>query len=64
MHLGCVTYNICKDWDLETLIGKLEEAGFEAVELRTSHKHGVEPTLDQAARKKVQARFERSKIGC
>jgi len=62
MHLGCVTYNICKDWDLETLIGKLEEAGFEAVELRTSHKHGVEPTIDQAARKKVQARFERSKI--
>ena len=32
MLLGTVTYNICKDWDLETLIGKLEEAGFEAVQ--------------------------------
>lgn len=62
MLLGTVTYNICKDWDLETLIGKLEEAGFEAVELRTGHKHGIEPTLGTADREKVRARFERSKV--
>lgn len=62
MLLGTVTYNICKDWDLETLISKLEAAGFEAVELRTTHKHGIEPTLSAAERDKVRARFERSKV--
>ena len=62
MLLGCVTYNICKDWDLETLIAKLEQAGFEAVELRTSHKHGVEPSLSAAERERVRQRFERAKV--
>ncbi len=33
LHLGCVTYNLLKDWDLETIIRKLEEAGYEAVEV-------------------------------
>jgi sugar phosphate isomerase/epimerase len=62
MLLGAVTYNVCKDWDVETLIKKLEEAGFEAVELRTGHKHGVEPTLGAAERDRVRKRFERSKV--
>jgi len=62
MLLGAVTYNVCKDWDLETLITKLEEAGFEAVELRTTHKHGVEPLLTAAQRQTVQQRFARSKV--
>ena len=62
MLLGAVTYNVLKDWDLETLIAKLEEAGFEAVELRTTHKHGVEPSMSAAERDKVRQRFERSKV--
>lgn len=62
MMLGAVTYNICKDWDLETLIAKLEAARFEAVELRTTHKHGVEPTIDAGARRAVSQRFARSKV--
>jgi sugar phosphate isomerase/epimerase len=62
MLLGTVTYNLCKDWDLETLITKLEEAKFEAVELRTTHKHGVEPSLNAAERERVRKRFERSKV--
>ena len=62
MMLGAVTYNVLKDWDLETLITKLEEAGFEAVELRTSHKHGVEPSMTKPEREQVQARFRRSKV--
>lgn len=62
MMLGCVTYNVLKDWDLETIITKLEEAKFEAVELRTGHKHGVEPSLTSAERDKVRQRFERSKV--
>ncbi|MBM3794288.1 MAG: sugar phosphate isomerase/epimerase [Acidobacteria bacterium] len=62
MLLGTVTYNVCKDWDVETLITKLEQARFEAVELRTTHKHGVEPSLSKEERAKVKARFERSKV--
>ncbi len=62
MKLGAVTYNVLKDWDLDTVIRKLEEAGFEAVELRTEHKHGVETSLAADARAAVRARFEKSKV--
>ncbi len=63
MRLGAVTYNVLKDWDVETLITTLEEAsGFEAVELRTTHKHGVEPSLGARERERVRERFSRSKI--
>jgi len=62
LHLGCVTYNLLKDWDLETILRKLEEAGYEAVELRTEHKHGVERTLTSDQRKQITARFQKSKV--
>lgn len=62
MHLGAVTYNVLKDWDLETIIRNLEAAGFEAVELRTGHKHGVEPSISREERVQVRRRFEASKI--
>ena len=62
MLLGCVTYNILKDWDLETIIRNLEEVGYDAVELRTGHKHGVEPSLTSEQRKDVVARFQKSKV--
>src|SRR5260370_27815942 len=62
LHIGCVTYNLLKDWDLETIIRKLEEAGYEAVELRTEHKHGVERTLTSDQRKQLTARFQKSKV--
>lgn len=63
MRLGAVTYNVLKDWDLETVITKLEEAGgFEGVELRTGHAHRVEPDLSDEERTRVRRRFERSRI--
>src|SRR5216684_2986583 len=62
LHLGAVTYNVLKDWDLETIIRNLEQAGFEAVELRTGHKHGVEPSLSSDQRKQIMERFQRSKV--
>lgn len=62
MKLGAVTYNVLKDWDLETIIAKCEETGFEAVELRTTHKHGVEPSLGVGERAKVKERFARTKV--
>lgn len=62
MKLGAVTYNVLKDWDVDTIIKNLEAAGFEAVELRTGHKHGVEPTLTPEQRKAVGSKFSSSKV--
>lgn len=62
MHLGLVTYNLAKDWDIPTLIRNCEAAQFEGVELRTSHAHGVEVTLSQGRRAEVKKRFAESKV--
>ena len=62
MLLGAVTYNVLKDWDLETIIKNLETAGYAAVELRTGHKHGVEPSISATERERVKSRFAASKI--
>jgi sugar phosphate isomerase/epimerase len=61
-RLGCVTYNALKDHDLPTIIRILESTGFDGVELRTEHKHGVEPTIGAAERAQVRSQFERSKV--
>jgi len=60
--IGTVTYNIAKDWDIETIIRNLTEVGMEGVELRTTHKHGVEIALTPAQRAEVRKRFEDSPI--
>lgn len=62
LKLGTVTYNIAKDWDVPTIIKNLTEAGFDAVELRTTHKHGVEITLPPAQRAEVKKQFDASPI--
>ncbi len=62
LKLGTVTYNIAKDWDVPTLIKNLTEAQFDAVELRTTHKHGVEISLTPAERAEVRKQFEGSAV--
>src|SRR5262245_6965753 len=62
LKLGAVTYNIAKDWDIPTIIRNLTDAGFDAVELRTTHRHGVEITLSKAERAEVRATFEASRV--
>ena len=62
LKVGTVTYNIAKDWDLPTLIKNLTEAGMDAVELRTTHKHGVEISLSPSARAEVRKQFENSPV--
>lgn len=62
MRLGLVTYNLARDWDLQTLIARCAETGFQAVELRTTHAHGVEPTLGAAQRAEIRSRFGDSGI--
>jgi sugar phosphate isomerase/epimerase len=53
-RLGLVSYNVAKDWDLDTLLKNCREAGFEGAEFRTTHAHGVEPSLDSARRKEIK----------
>jgi len=60
--IGIVTYNIAKDWDIETIVKNLTEVGMEGVELRTQHRHGVEISLTAARRAEVRKRFEDSPI--
>ena len=62
LKLGTVTYNIAKDWDVPTIIKNLTEAGFDGVELRTTHKHGVEISLSPAQRAEVRKQFEGSAV--
>ncbi|GAC1450811.1 MAG: hypothetical protein NVSMB9_35530 [Isosphaeraceae bacterium] len=62
MQLGIVTYNIARDWDLSTILTRLEALRFQGVELRTSHAHKVEVALSPAQRREVRKRFEDSPV--
>ena len=61
-QLGIVTYNIAKDWDLPTILTRLEKLGYEGVELRTTHAHKVEVNLSKPERDEVRKRFEDSPV--
>ena len=56
-RLGLVTYNVAAAWDLPTLLKVCKAAGISPVELRTTHKHGVEPSLPKDERRDVRKRF-------
>lgn len=58
LKIGLMTYNLAKNWDIETIIKNCTEAKYEHVELRTTHAHGVEVTLSKAERQEVRKRFE------
>jgi sugar phosphate isomerase/epimerase len=62
LRLGLVTYNLAKDWNIETIIKNCEAARFEGVELRTTHKHGVEVFLSKDQRAEVRKRFADSPV--
>ena len=62
MQLGLVTYMWGAEWDLPTVIKNLQLTGFAGVELRSGHKHGVEPSLSADERKRVAAQFADSGI--
>jgi len=62
IRFGLVTYQWGKDWDLPTLLRNCEQAKVLGVELRTSHAHGVEPSLSDAERREVKKRFADSPV--
>jgi hypothetical protein len=66
-RLGIVTYNIAASWDVPTILKVCKNVGLSPVELRTTHKHGVEPSLSKALRHEVRKRFQDAGIeiwGC
>src|SRR5262245_43546747 len=66
-RLGIVTYNIAAAWDVPTILKVCRAVGIAGVELRTTHKHGVEPSLSAARRKEVRQQFSDAGIeiwGC
>jgi sugar phosphate isomerase/epimerase len=62
MSFGLVTYNVGSTWDLPTLIANCDRANVLGVELRTTHKHGVEPSLNSGQRREARKRFADSKV--
>src|SRR4051794_28358409 len=56
-RLGIVTYNIAATWDIPTILRVCKGVGLGPVELRTTHRHGVEPSLSPAARRDVRQQF-------
>ena len=61
-QLGTITYNIAKDWDLDTILKRLEALKYPGVELRTGHKHGVEVSLSPTERREVKKKFDDSPV--
>lgn len=61
-RFGLVTYQWAKDWDLDTLLKNCAEAGITGVELRSTHRHGVEPEMSPAERAEVKRKFADSPV--
>lgn len=57
LKIGLMTYLLGRDWNIETIIKNCTETGFQSVELRTTHAHGVEVTLTPSQRADVKKRF-------
>lgn len=62
IHFGLVTYQWAKDWDVPTLLKNCIASGVQGVELRSTHKHGVEPELSTAQRAEVKKQFADSGV--
>lgn len=62
MRFGLVTYQWGADWDLPTLIANCTKTNVLGVELRTTHAHGVEPSLNDQQRRDVKKRFADSPV--
>jgi len=61
-RVGLVTYLLAAEWDVPTIIQNCTEARFEAVELRTTHAHGVEVSLNKDQRRQIREMFAASPV--
>lgn len=60
--IGLVTYMWGSDLELPELLEVCRKSGLAGVELRTTHKHGVEPSLTAEQRVEVRKRFDDSGV--
>ncbi|MCP4835981.1 MAG: TIM barrel protein [Phycisphaera sp.] len=61
-RFGMVTYLWGRDLPLPELLAACDASGLEGVELRTTHAHGVEPTISEAAGADIRKRFADSSV--
>jgi sugar phosphate isomerase/epimerase len=61
-RLGTISYMIGANLDLATFLKLCKDAKFEAVELRTTHAHKVEPTIGADERREVKKRIDDSGV--
>lgn len=59
---GLVTFQWAKDWDLTTLLKNCKMTNVLGVELRTTHAHGVERSLNKQQRQEVAQQFADSPV--
>lgn len=64
LAFGLVTYMWGADWDLPTLLENCQKTGALGVELRTTHAHKVEPTLNDKQRAEVAKQFADAGVTC
>jgi sugar phosphate isomerase/epimerase len=57
-----MTYNLAKDWNVDTIINNCQKTGYNHVELRTGHAHGVEVSLTEEQRREIKQKFNRAGI--
>ena len=62
LKIGLMTYLLGSEWDIGTIIKNCTETGFQSVELRTTHAHGVEVTLNSSQRAEVKKQFKDSAL--
>ncbi|GIW96414.1 MAG: hypothetical protein KatS3mg110_4455 [Pirellulaceae bacterium] len=62
MAYGLVTYMWAADWTLDELLERCAAAEVRGVELRTTHRHGVEPDLSPQQRRLVAQKFAASHV--
>lgn len=62
LKLGLVTYQWGKDYTLAELLKVCEQTKYAGVELRSTHRHGVEPSLNATQRSEAKKRFADSPV--
>jgi sugar phosphate isomerase/epimerase len=62
LKLGLVTYQWGKDMSLPDLLATCAKTGFGGVELRSTHRHGVEPGMTPQQRAEAKKRFADSPV--
>jgi sugar phosphate isomerase/epimerase len=56
-RLGLVTYNLAAKWTRADILRICKNTKVSPVEFRTTHKHGVEPSLGKDERKEIKKQF-------